>query len=59
MTAPARFSQADLTRAVKGLTNAGMRVTSVRIDPNGAIMVMTDAGRDEGRGNPLDRILRQ
>jgi glucose/arabinose dehydrogenase len=53
----ARFTQADVTRAVKGMEIAGLRVTGVRIDPNGAIVVSTDHGSPAGSRNPLDRLL--
>ncbi len=43
MTAPARFRQADVERAVAGALKAGARLKEVRIDPNsGAIRLFTD-----------------
>lgn len=57
MTRAARFSQSDLTRAIKGFERAGVQVSGARINPDGSIVltVGTDAAND--RGNPLDRIL--
>ena len=37
MTARARFSQADLTRATKAAEKAGLRVTGWEIRPDGSI----------------------
>lgn len=42
MTAPARFKQADVARAYKALTGAGMRVGRVEIDPTGKIIILGD-----------------
>jgi hypothetical protein len=58
MTRPARFSQSDLTRAVKALEKAGMSVAGAKINPDGTITVLTgepQAAND--RLNPLDRVL--
>lgn len=40
MTAPARFTKADVKRAVTGVASAGLSVSSVRIHPNGHIEVL-------------------
>ena len=37
MTKAARFTQADLTRAVKAMEKAGIYVSRVRIAPDGSI----------------------
>jgi hypothetical protein len=59
VTAPTRFSQADLTRALKGAEKAGLRVGRARITPAGEIeLTFHEAANDTGR-NPLDRVFRQ
>lgn len=40
MSKPARFTQADVRRAVIGATAAGQPVSSVRVHPNGYIEVL-------------------
>jgi hypothetical protein len=57
MTARARFSQADLTRAVKGVEKAGLCVAGAKIAPDGTILVLTGAAAANDTGNPLDRVL--
>ena len=57
MTAPARFSQADVTRAVAGVTKAGMRVGRVEIDPNGKIVIMSESVAPPADVNPWDAVL--
>lgn len=37
MTAAARFTQADLTRAMKSAKSAGVRLSKILIMPNGCI----------------------
>ncbi len=55
MTRPARFSQTDITRAIKGVEAAGLRVASV--DIQGDRIVVLVAGQDvAARKNPLDRL---
>lgn len=49
MTRAARFSQADLTRAVKAAEKAGMCVARIRIAPDGSIEVI--AGQPEPADN--------
>jgi hypothetical protein len=57
VTKAARFSQADLTRAVKAIEKAGLQVAGAEISPEGAIRVLTAAGVPANdRGNPLDRL---
>jgi hypothetical protein len=35
------FRQADVTRAARGAANAGLRVSSIKIGPDGAIEILT------------------
>lgn len=39
MTARAKFTKAEVTRAVKGVQAAGMTVTRIEIEPDGRIVV--------------------
>lgn len=57
MGAHARFKQSDLTRAVKGVEKAGLRVGRVEIDANGKIVILTNDAPGATLTNPLDRIL--
>lgn len=58
MTRPARFTSADLTRAVTAMRKAGCCVTGAKIGTDGAITVLTaEAGAANDRVNPLDRVL--
>jgi hypothetical protein len=56
------FRQRDVTRAVKAVVIAGLRVSGVKIDPHGAIEVVTDnlAGQDSTppvqESNEWDRV---
>lgn len=49
MTKPARFSQADVTRAVKAVEKAGLCVARVKIAPDGSIELV--AGDPESADN--------
>lgn len=58
MTARARFTQSDLTRAIKAMEKAGVHVAGAKIMPDGSITVLTglpDAAND--CANPMDRVL--
>lgn len=46
MTRATTFKQSEITRAVKGVQNAGVEVARVEIDVSGNIVVF--AGRAEG-----------
>jgi hypothetical protein len=53
----ARFTSADLCRAVTAMRKAGCLVTGAKIEPDGSILVLTDAARvANDRINPLDRL---
>jgi hypothetical protein len=60
MTKPARFSQADLTRAIKAFEKAGLGVARARVTPDGSIEVVAgkpeeDDSADWFAGSPLYR----
>jgi len=59
MTAPARFTQADITRIVKGMSAAGMQVGTIRVAPSGEIVVSVkgQAQDPDDCPNPLDTLL--
>jgi len=62
MTAPARFKQEDVKRAVAGALGAGLRVGRVEITPDGRIVVHTDSEAAPSAaepGNPWDRELKR
>ena len=40
MRRPARFTTADLTRAIKAAVRAGLSIGYVRIEPDGSIMII-------------------
>lgn len=50
MTAPAKFRQADVTRAIRGALAAGRKVERIEIDANGKIVIYTEsqAANDDG-----------
>jgi hypothetical protein len=53
-----RFKQADLTRAMKAMTAAGVTVARVEINPNGTIVIFTDAASSSpARVNSWDDVL--
>lgn len=57
MTAPARFTQADLKRAAAGVRAAGLPVARVEVDRDGKIAVIVgEPEANENQANPLDRI---
>ncbi len=58
MTAPARFKQDDVARAVAGAIKGGMSIGSMEIDPNGVIRIMPAGAHNASKPNPLDRLLK-
>jgi hypothetical protein len=40
---PSRFTKRDLVRAVDAVQTAGLKVASVRIDPDGSILLIPSA----------------
>lgn len=59
MTARARFTQADITRAIRGVTAGGCRVARIEIEPDGTIVVIPEGAAEMARPNPLDRLLKR
>jgi hypothetical protein len=59
VTKPARFTSADLTRAVNAMRKAGLCVAGAKIEPDGSITVLTGDNEAANDRNPLDRILSQ
>ena len=58
MTAPARFTQSDITKAMKAARSAGFSHVRVGIDVLGNMVVdASDNTPAPERRNPLDRIL--
>lgn len=55
MTAPARFRQADVTRAIRAAQAAGVPSPKVEIEPSGKIVIYTESrpANDDGP-NPWD-----
>jgi hypothetical protein len=50
--APARFTQAELTRAAKAMQAAGCVVTGARIDRDGNIEVICSAAQTSAQSEP-------
>ena len=48
------FRQADISRAVKGATAAGLVIGRVEIDQDGKIVVVSGEGRSKETTTPLD-----
>ena len=57
MSAAARFKEADVTRAVRGATNAGMMVGRIEIDPNGKIVILSESVAPPADPNPWDIVI--
>jgi hypothetical protein len=58
VTARARFSQADLTRALRSVRAAEMVGAVVELTPDGKIVILTQerAAANDRRRNSLDRL---
>jgi hypothetical protein len=54
---PSAFRQGDLTKAVKAVIAAGLRVVGVKVGADGKIEVVTAAdGDNQPGGNEWDRL---
>jgi hypothetical protein len=51
MSRAARFSQADLTRAVRAFEKAGLSVSRARIEPDGAIEIVAGSPDEADSAN--------
>jgi hypothetical protein len=58
VTVAARFKQADVARAYKALTGAGMRVGRVEIEPNGKIVILSESVAPPAGANEWDEVLK-
>ncbi len=54
MTAAARFKQEDVKRAVAGVLKAGLLPSSIEIEPNGKIVILTSNAPSARSRNPWD-----
>lgn len=58
MSAPARFRQEDVTRALRGAEKAGFVVGAIEIDPNGRIVIVSQGSvPPRAPANPWDTEL--
>lgn len=58
VTVPARFTKADVRRAIKSVEESGLPVGAVKVEPDGSITVLvgTEQNNDDWRaGSPLYR----
>ncbi len=51
MTAPARFTQADIKRAAAGVVGAGLQIAKIEIDHNGKIVIIPGKPRATGESS--------
>ncbi len=54
MRRPHRFKQADVARALKGATSAGLRVSRVEIDADGKIVLVSHDAAPHGAASDFD-----
>jgi hypothetical protein len=47
VTAPARFTQADIRRAAAGVTAAGLGIAKIEIDLSGKIVIIPATGQPQ------------
>lgn len=59
MTKPARFTQSDLTRALKAAGKAGVPLARAKINTLGEIELTFGEPANDTGGNPLDRVFGQ
>ena len=53
----ASFKQSDVTRAIKGAANAGMRVGRIEITSNGKIVILPQTTVQNQTENPWDEVI--
>jgi len=53
---PSPFRQSDLTKAVKAVIAAGLRVAGVKVSAEGHIEVVTGEEKEARRENEWDRL---
>ena len=53
---PSAFRQSDLTKAVRAVVAAGLRVVGVKIDPQGAIEITTNEETNTAERNEWDKV---
>ena len=47
MSAPARFTKADMKRAASGVLAAGLPIAKIEIDPNGKIVIFPGTAKND------------
>jgi hypothetical protein len=45
---PVRFTKRDLVRAVEAVMNAGLQIASIRIEPDGTILIIPGIAEEQG-----------
>lgn len=58
MATASAFKQADVTRAVKGVQAAGMRIGRVEIDRAGNIVILSERSAPALKANEWDEVLK-